>query len=41
MIVLKSSVNFEWPWANACDEQKAEAIFAQTYPFAVSTLEGV
>jgi len=32
MIVLKSSANFEWPWANACDEQKAEAIFAQTYP---------
>ncbi|RNJ47897.1 Eco57I restriction-modification methylase domain-containing protein [Methylocystis hirsuta] len=32
MIVLKSSGNFEWPWANAADEMQAEAIFAQTYP---------
>ena len=28
MIVLKSSGNHSWPWADAADEEKAEAIFA-------------
>ena len=32
MIVLKSSGNHAWPWANAGDENEAEAIFAKTYP---------
>jgi hypothetical protein len=32
MIALKSSTNFAWEWANAKDEQQAEAIFSRTYP---------
>jgi hypothetical protein len=32
MVVLKSSGNHAWPWANATDEKQAEEIFAQTYP---------
>ena len=32
MIILKSSSDFSWPWANAADEVAAEAIFACTYP---------
>ena len=32
MIVLKSSGNHPWPWADAGDEKQAEAIFAKTYP---------
>ncbi len=32
MIVLKSSGNHAWPWANAADEVQAEEIFAATYP---------
>jgi hypothetical protein len=31
MIVLKSSGNFAWPWAEAATEQDAEAVFARTY----------
>lgn len=32
MIVLKSSGNHAWPWAEAANEVEAEAIFAATYP---------
>jgi hypothetical protein len=32
MIVLKSSGNFPWPWANAASEGEAERTFAATYP---------
>ncbi len=32
MIVLKSSGNQTWPWANASDDRSAERIFALTYP---------
>ena len=32
MIVLKSSGNFAWPWANAGTEADAEKIFLATYP---------
>ena len=32
MIVLKSSGNFAWPWANASNESEAEAIFERTFP---------
>lgn len=32
MIVLKSSANHDWPWANAVDEVRAETIFARTFP---------
>jgi hypothetical protein len=32
MILLKSSGNFAWPWANSADEKQAEMIFASTYP---------
>ncbi|MEQ1538663.1 MAG: Eco57I restriction-modification methylase domain-containing protein [Sphingorhabdus sp.] len=32
MIVMKSSGDHAWPWANAAGEAEAEAIFAQTYP---------
>ena len=32
MIVMKSSGDHAWPWANAASEAEAEAIFAQTYP---------
>jgi hypothetical protein len=32
MIVMKSSNDFAWPWANASDEAEAERIFASTYP---------
>jgi hypothetical protein len=32
MIVLKSSGNFDWPWAEAANEQDAEVIFGRTYP---------
>lgn len=32
MILLKSSGNHPWPWANATDRHEAEAIFAETYP---------
>ena len=32
MIVLKSSADFSWPWANAPDEQVAERIFRTEYP---------
>ena len=30
MLVMKSSGNYPWPWANA--RRKAEAVFADTYP---------
>ena len=32
MIVLKSSANHPWPWANETDDRAAEAIFRKTYP---------
>nr|WP_232843051.1 Eco57I restriction-modification methylase domain-containing protein [Allopontixanthobacter confluentis] len=32
MIVMKSSSDHSWPWANAASESEAEALFAQTYP---------
>ena len=32
MIVLKSSADHSWPWANASSEVEAEAQFAQMYP---------
>lgn len=32
MIVMKSSSDFAWPWANATTEEAAEAIFAASYP---------
>lgn len=32
MIVLKSSANQQWPWADAADGAAAERIFALTYP---------
>lgn len=32
MIVMKSSGDHPWPWAEARDEAAAEAIFAATYP---------
>lgn len=32
MIVLKSSGDHPWPWANASDEIQAEAVFAATFP---------
>lgn len=32
MIVMKSSGDHAWPWADAPSESEAEAIFAQTYP---------
>jgi len=32
MIVMKSSGDHAWPWANAASESEAEALFAQRYP---------
>ena len=32
MILLKSSRDFSWPWADSIDEAAAEKVFAQTYP---------
>jgi hypothetical protein len=32
MIVLKSSTDHQWPWANAADEVEAERGFRATYP---------
>jgi Eco57I restriction-modification methylase len=32
MIVMRSSGNYAWPWANVGDEQQAEVLFARTYP---------
>ena len=32
LILLKSSGNHHWPWANAIDETEAETIFARTFP---------
>jgi hypothetical protein len=32
MIVVKSSGDHPWPWANATDEAEAERIFRQTFP---------
>ncbi len=32
MIVMKSSNDFAWPWANAPSEAEAEIIFAETFP---------
>jgi phage terminase small subunit len=32
MIVLRSSGNYDWPWADASDESEAEKTFAVTYP---------
>jgi hypothetical protein len=32
MIVMKSSGDHAWPWANAASESEAEALFAQSYP---------
>lgn len=32
MIVMKSSGDHAWPWANAASEVEAEAIFAHSYP---------
>ena len=32
MIVMKSSENHSWPWANAADEEAAEKTFKREYP---------
>ena len=32
MILMKSSGDHPWPWANAANEQEAEAIFKKTHP---------
>ncbi len=32
MILLKSSSDFAWPWADTPDETAAESVFAKTYP---------
>ncbi len=40
MIVLKSSGNFAWPWAEAADAQLAEEIFARIYPALHEHLKG-
>jgi hypothetical protein len=40
MIVLKSSGNFAWPWAEAADAQGAEPIFAKTYPALHAHMKG-
>ncbi len=32
MIVMKSSGNYSWPWANADDEVEAEKIFSEIFP---------
>lgn len=32
MIVMKSSENHAWPWADAADEPAAEKVFAREYP---------
>jgi hypothetical protein len=32
MILLKSSGNFAWPWANAANNTDAETVFKKTYP---------
>lgn len=32
MILLKSSGNHPWPWANAADEAQAEEVFRASYP---------
>lgn len=32
IILLKSSVNYDWPWSKATSPEEAEQIFQQTYP---------
>lgn len=41
MIVMKSSGDFAWPWANATSKSEAEAIFAQTYPSIYRRFKGL
>lgn len=40
MIVLRSSGNYAWPWANVSDEKQAEAIFSRVYPALYRHLKG-
>jgi hypothetical protein len=37
MIVLKSSTDHQWPWADASDEVEAERRFRATYPHSIPT----
>lgn len=41
MIVMKSSGDHAWPWANAANEADAEAIFAETYPSIYRRFKGL
>ncbi|WP_208867120.1 Eco57I restriction-modification methylase domain-containing protein [Bradyrhizobium sp. AS23.2] len=40
MVVMKSSGDYPWPWANAPDEAKAEKIFKETYPILHQHFKG-